>query len=884
MASFTDQMVAFNPYVQEVPVDDYVRVGMIKQDQYRQGVEKVQSYIDSVAGIEAVKSEQKDYIKQRVGQLQGEVSNVLSADFSNQQLVSSVGSMTSKMQSDPIIQNTIASTATYKQGVARMKEAQEKGQSAPSNEWDFQNKVQKWLGDKDVSSRFNGEYILHTDTDKKVLAVIKELKPDSKLEDIPYSRGAGGQILLDKDGLPSIDYAMMQKSMEGVSPEKIHAAIKASLDPNDIRQLQIDGAYTYRGYDKQGLKGLTDQSYTYRLDQINGAIKGLMVDRQTNTSDQNHIKQVDAEIQRLKDRAHQYQESYKQDVGSLDKDPDGFKSQLYTDNWLSKFDEGFAWAKNSLTYKNNPFFDAAEKQRENNIKFEEFKINKELGFAKLGIEQAKLEMEREKLEIEWAKIGKKKGGAGGQPLNLTGADIREPIQQADLQRINSTSFINETDQMSKDIDAQKMSLLAQARPDLVHVVRDAEGKNPHYEYNVEGKDPNTVKSEAEATVLKLKDSYSKGEQVDDGAKTYFDNLGNTTLKVENRKAALTKLQGEADKNWNIKPALDRVSPLNVTSSSGTNYTITAEKMMQFNEKLNDILVMPKSMGTGAPGQVSYDSDKAKELLTTPEDKFLYSIFTKNPNKLTEADKGILRKLQEVNARVNTPNRNIIAGRTNYLNNATRDIVGATQPVSFPIESGKIEDKSRVRAVVGDLLNSTVAAGKDNTNPNYSEKRVGKMLDDEKNTTYSLVAKGGDRYALRLTNASITTDPVEMDVTKVQAQDLFGAGQFLDDFQAIREALQLSKGSGKVTTDVQGKGRESAFTLNNGNINNYGVKYHVEEPLKNGGLMARLYIYDKKEKAWTEKTANLGQLLDEAQVTRMLSLLTDEQIDNLLGKK
>ena len=57
MASFTDNLVAFNPYIPQIPVDDYVRVGMIKQQQYNEGVQKVQGYIDSVAGLDVIKPE-----------------------------------------------------------------------------------------------------------------------------------------------------------------------------------------------------------------------------------------------------------------------------------------------------------------------------------------------------------------------------------------------------------------------------------------------------------------------------------------------------------------------------------------------------------------------------------------------------------------------------------------------------------------------------------------------------------------------------------------------------------------------------------------------------------------------------------------------------------
>ena len=49
MASFTDQISNFNPYVQQLPVEAMVQVGMQKQAQYDQGVQKIQGYIDNIA-------------------------------------------------------------------------------------------------------------------------------------------------------------------------------------------------------------------------------------------------------------------------------------------------------------------------------------------------------------------------------------------------------------------------------------------------------------------------------------------------------------------------------------------------------------------------------------------------------------------------------------------------------------------------------------------------------------------------------------------------------------------------------------------------------------------------------------------------------------------
>jgi hypothetical protein len=891
MASFTDTIMGFNPYVQQIPTDDYVRVGLIKQQQYDQGVQRVQGYIDSVAGLEVIKPEQKNYLQQRVNQLRNQVTKVVSEDFSNQQLLTSVGTLTSQIASDPIIKNAVSSTQAYKAGLAKMKKAQDDGKSSPSNEWVFQNQASQWLSDGDISSSFSAEYIPHTDVNKKILDVIKELHPNSQLEDIPYKRDGAGNILTDGHGLPQIDFAMLQRQVKGLSPERISAAIQSVLTPQDTRQLYIDGMYNYRAYDKAGMKSISDAAYNNKLSQINDAIKGLLVERQTNTNDQEHISSVDRKIQSLRDAAERYQNRYKQEISNLDKgDLDGFKASQYMENYLSRFSEGFAYAENSLTYKENPFFMAAERRRENDIKFQEYLMNKQFESAKLALEEQKFQFERDKFSDEMKLKIKKAGGAGGEGdfLDLAGTQIRAPIEQEDLERVNVSSFIGDTEKMQSDIDTQKMALLAQLRPDLIHVQRDANGLSPRYEYDVVGKDPNTVKNEATATLLKYKDSYDKGEGVPDGVKTYFDNLGSIQQKLDNRKAGINKLQTDADRAHSIPNLLKTIPNINISSNVGT-VTVTPEDMINFRNKLSQVFTSSRT-GGGLEGINIPDLDdkKAAQVFPSAKEKVLYESYKKYyyQKPMNSTEQQFVNTLRNNIDRVIPQIGKALDERNKYLNNAVREMVNVTQPTEFPIVGFKSEDRNRVQANIINLFNDIVSAGKGNESPNFKESDISEMLSKKNadNTSYSLVAKGNDRYAIRLSNTTVTDKPREINITKAQAQDFFGAGKFLDDFQAIREALQISKSTGKWTTDVQGEGKESAFKLNNGLLNNYSVKYHVEDPLKTGGLQVKLYIYDKADKEWKERNLNAGFLMNETQVTKLLSGINDSVINEILQKK
>jgi hypothetical protein len=894
MASFTDTLVGFNPYYQQIPVDDYVRVGMQKQLAYNEGVKKTQDYIDSIAGMEVIKDVHKQYLQKRVDQLSGQVSKIVGEDFSRQQLVNSVGHLTAQIGADPILQNAQLSTQRYKQGASQMNAAIQEGKSSPSNEWMFQSQVSNWLSDGDVSTSLNASYTPYTDVNKKVLAVIKDLHPDAKIEDIPFVRGDNGQIVLDKDGQPKIDFAMMRKSIKGLEPERIQGALRASLDPNDLRQLQIDGLYNYRGVDKVGMKKIADESYSYRLGQINDTIKGLMVERAANIGDASIVKAIDQKIDALSNRAEQYQQNYKRDISNLDNNLDGYKTSTYMQNYISRFGDGFAYAEHSLTYENNPYFMAAERRRENDIKWQEFVVNKQFQAADLELKREKLGIDYQELKLKEklteAQILKLKGKAGGSeaPLTLTGTSILEPIEQEQFENLKVDDYIAETETKSNAIDTQKMALLAQLRPDLVKVVRNPDGRTKRYEYNVAGKNPNTVKSEAEATILRLKDSYDKGDPVDDATRTYFTGVGNTDRDVSNRKFALTNLEDQAKEQWDLKPITDRIPPMRVQTVGGETYQMSGRELFDFHSKLGKIQV--NVPGYGGPGQHKfYQDDIAEKLLTTPAERYVYNIMKKNLNgeRLSENEIKIVTRVGDVAKTAVIPSGPVIRGRAQYLNNALKDIIGVSQPVGFPVESFKTEDKGRVLSTVIPLLNSIKTSGKGNESKLFDYDEIREMLTDKRlpETTFTLEAKGSGKYAIGIHNEFVTGKRREIEITKPQAEQLFGAGKFLDDFEAIRNALQLSKGTGRVTTDVQGKGRETAFSLNNGLLNRYGVQYHVEDPLKNGSLQVRLYIYDRQgDKQWHETTARFGQLLNEAQVTQALSAMPDSYIDEILGKK
>ena len=129
MASFLDQIPQFNPYIEQLPVDMMVKVGMQKQAQYEQGVQKIQSAIDNVAGLDIYKDVDKNYLQSKLNQLGGNLTGLAAGDFSNFQLVNSVAGMTNQIIKDSNVQNAVSSTAWYKKQQKAIEDARKKGKS-----------------------------------------------------------------------------------------------------------------------------------------------------------------------------------------------------------------------------------------------------------------------------------------------------------------------------------------------------------------------------------------------------------------------------------------------------------------------------------------------------------------------------------------------------------------------------------------------------------------------------------------------------------------------------------------------------------------------------------------------------------------------------------
>jgi len=432
MASYTDQIPQFNPYVAQLPVEAMVAVGMEKQRRYDEGITKIQTQIDSIAGLDVVRDVDKNYLQSKINELGNKLKIVAAGDFSNYQLVNSVSGMTSQIVKDPNVQSAVYSTANHRKQLAAMEEARTKGALAPENEIDYQKQFNRYATSGKVGEQFNGKYTPYIDVNKKLYEIGKEVGLDEKTIPQLWQTDASGNILKDKDGLPIFNPVMAEKHLKGKDAGKLLAAFQAALTPADYNQLAITGRYQKGGLSPEQLNQEVKKNYTDNITMADGQIQNinlqLLKENAKNDKNKDLIKSLNEQKQMYENQKHTLQTSMQRDLETAITNPDAVRGNLYTNNYLSTMSRSLSTSTEETTYKVSPMFEVTMRQNEFNRQVQRDKISDQHWAIEQRREDRKELRESYKDQLElWTKYG-----IGTPPAGYTGTrGLDEPIPVAD---------------------------------------------------------------------------------------------------------------------------------------------------------------------------------------------------------------------------------------------------------------------------------------------------------------------------------------------------------------------------------------------------------------------------------------------------------------------
>jgi hypothetical protein len=371
MASFTDAIPQFNPYIQQLPVEAMVAVGMEKQQRYDQGVQRIQSQIDQVAGLSISRPQDRQYLQSKLNDLGSKLKTVAAGDFSNYQLVNSVAGMAGSLIKDPTIIASVQSTAQRKAIQDKRQKDIDSGNYNPANNYLYELSDNEWFNDPNVGASYTGYYKTPVDVWGKIKDIAKEVGIDERVVPNLFETDESGRIKRDENGKAIFNNVMVEETFKGKDASKILSAFQNALNPSDYEQLSIEGRYNYRGISPEQLQKTVASSLDKDITLNNGKIEFLKLSlaeeenkAKTNEYDEALIKSLKDEIKYFEGRNIQIEKSKKESLDAIATNPESAKAKLYTENYLSSMSEVLSSKAVSKKYSINPHFEVSMKINE----------------------------------------------------------------------------------------------------------------------------------------------------------------------------------------------------------------------------------------------------------------------------------------------------------------------------------------------------------------------------------------------------------------------------------------------------------------------------------------------------------------------------------------
>lgn len=841
MASFTDKSLQFNPYIQELPVEAMVQVGMQKQAQYDQGVQKIQNEIDRVGGIELYRPQDKQILQSKLNELGSRLKTVAAGDFSNQQLVNSVAGMTGQIIKDENIINAVSSTQQYKKAIKEREEYLKDGKTSPSNDWLFQQKTNKWMNG-DVKETFSGGYDPYTNWRKNALDVIKGLTKDSTITDDAFAVDAKGDLVITD--------AIVRKKMSGISPEKIQEALLQTLTPADFKQMQTDSLYDYAGQDGVQFRGTIEKTFgnknSFYEDQ-----KVILENAKTTTTSAVEKKKLDSQIGDLNKIIKNNLIQKNSLIEKLNAgDIDGAKANFGTSNALGGIARAFSFTETSQTYETSPFAQAQQFKETKEQDWKKFIMgyNQEEKWKTLGYQT---ELEKIAVSKDANALKRKElEGYGGLPST---------IDQADLPKYTLGRVVADVETGTKELNTAKKTFLKQQGKDDVWFAQ----QQAAWEKNPKGVD---------ATVA-----------------NFFNTTAAKQRQIDSDKLMIAQINKEAVAEYgDIGALIPKNSPNIIYRSGNEAYEYSPRDFVELNQMRG--AYQSSYSGAGGASAVTYDKVKAKEEMS-PKQYHLWEVANGLAPK-NSANKVLTDNLNFYNKNVNSKYKDTLAQVTAYTAKEVTKRLTTSQGLEYTIPTSTPAQKSSIASVLTSFANLAESqkgglANSPDFNPNTARTIA---LDAE--AKYNIKVSEGTAIQPAMYEVTATGNKgnvVKFKMTPEQKRSVFG-DQF-DASPAVQMVRpyqeQIRKMGGYSTATSPGTSNHTNAFLNKidfPEMDAYGVKANIVEPTP-GKYSIRLSIFDPITQEWNDDIPfPRNELISEDKIAGALMGMNDAVAFELLYDK
>lgn len=817
MASFADQIPQFNPYIQQLPVEAMVKVGMEKQKRYDEGVQKIQTSIDNVAGLDIVRGVDQKYLQSKLNALGNNLKTVAAGDFSNYQLVNSVGGMATQIGKDKNIQNAVSSTAKYRKELANREAYRKEGKDSPSNDYIFNRGADKWLNSDDINSSFNTTYDPYTNWKKNSLEIIKALTGDKTITEDAFTTDANGNVVIAD--------AIVQKKMGGISPEQIQQALLVGLSPADFKQMQNDSLYNYSNQDGNQFKETIKGSYANKINTF-AEQRTFFENSKSSTTSNEQKKILDNKIRLLDNTINSLTKEQDDLFKSIDEgNVDGAKAQYGTYNSINGLSKAFSHVDVSETYVASPFVAAQQFRETKAQQWKQFIMGWEQDERFHKDDQYWKSRDDQRAE---EKVKAETGGYGGLPTT---------VNQEDLPIVTLNKVVSDIAQGHNDLHTIEYNFLKQQGKDQkwLDQQHDAWEKNPN--------------------------------GVDAIVSNYFDSYSNKQREVRANERMVTQINADATAKFgSIDKYIPKGSPNVVLTNNrtGKQDVYTAKDFVDFNSRIREYVSVsdtsgdPLIMGSKLAGQTIWNDAKAKAELS-PKMYRLYEI-EKNGAK-SSADNVLKANLKNYHEKVNTPYVKVIKQINDYTADELTSRLTSSQAVEYNIPAATPAQKNSLASLLTAYANrAEMQKGGLAKSPNFDVPTARKLAAEDRLVFNIRVSEGTE---LQPASYQVTTTGesgvVKFNVTPEEKRAVFGnqydaspAVQMIRPYQEQMRKM-APKGKQPYTTAWN---NQTETTQKNGFLNKtdfpsiraYGVKANLIQPVK-GQYQLRFAAYDPITKEW-----------------------------------
>lgn len=846
MASFTDELVQFNPYVSQIP-ESYHQVGLMKQARYEEGVQRVQGFIDSVAGLEVMKEGHRDYINHRVTDLTTNLNRLASnTDFSNQSFINQIGGYASKIASDPIVQNAVASTLKHKKNLQYIEDERKKGVYTTENEWDYNKQLSTWLSDGDLRSSFTGTYSNVVDVMGEFYKAFKEAHPSSNLTQDAFRVNDEGKIVVNE--------AMEELASEGISPQTVQSIANTVFNRPDVKnQLRISGQYAYRGYDQQSLAESVRDQYKSMIKQTNDQIEDLRLKMTVDKTIDGVA--VTRQIDQLKQAGSRIVEDYKSYASLIATNPEAAKAALYQNNLASNLMKSFSWTKESSKVVDNPLYKAQLDMLKYNLDVANYNLDV-VAEARMS-RKDELDYDAKIKELQAKKL--KGEGQGPGESNIT-YNPRNVEQEQGI--ANASTFMDnyeQTKQNYSEIASEGVNMIAGISGIVPPKIKNAQGMwiwNPAY------KDTKLAEYKFKRIMEEAEKHYRAGK-AGDATKTMFTKLDPLMRTLQNMDNV-------------IKTADESLS-------RESRETIKKIGEKGLNPDLIDYWITENDKGPGAESAArkledKYGSNwksKIKDLIYPR-----YTVTTMGSSFRPDVGTGVHYESYQKLSKALKENKNIlpdISRREEIYRNAQVRF----NPVQGDITAGKPESIREINQAYMSAL-GTLAQG----NNSGAVNRLLEWTQDDKDEKITSNLYGG--YFNRFSGKAYLTIRRGEEVREVEVPvETFTNLGFKtnDPFWDIHgDDLALS---GNTKTDNRNLGGGDAYDIPMPQGSRYQVKYHLAGT-GGGNYAMRVFVYDAQGNTLLDgasySPSSLGRFMTGSEVMTARETLQNEAvIQGLINK-